>query len=322
MVAKRHHYLPQCYLKAFSKPKKRGRVQAIQVYDRAGKTFNTNIINIATEKDFNRVNIEGQPQDVFEQGVAKFEAELAPALTRIIESKSLKDEKDKHLLLNFIAAASVRVPRQREQLRDFHEQIAYAILELAIATPERWEGQKKQMAEKGIVLGNDVPYEELRKSILDRTFRLELANEWQIDLEMTGMDAILPTLMNRKWKILVAPQDSPGFVTSDYPVALMFSDPAMRGGFYGPGHGMPGTEVVFPVSNRLALVGTFEGKDESINVDADTVASVNGALVAYCDRQVYAPSPDFTYSRQNNEQPRQGASVLNDIHFLSDKKKK
>ena len=320
MVAKRHHYLPQCYLKGFSKPKKRGRVQAVQVYDRSGKTFNTNIINIANEKDFNRVEIEGQPQDVFEKGVSKFESELAPALARIIESKSLANENDKLLLLNLIAAAAVRVPRQRENIRDFHEQVGYAMFELATATPERWEGQKKQMAEKGIALP-DVPYEELRKSILDRSFSLSLANEWHINLEMTGMEAILPTLVNRKWKILIAPTDSPGFVTTDHPVALMFSDPKIRGGLYGPGHGMPGTELVFPVSNRMALVGTFEGKDETINVNAETVASVNGAMVSYCDRQIYAPDPDFIYVRQNGETPRRGSSVLNDVQFLVDRKK-
>lgn len=315
MVAKRHHYLPQCYLKGFSKPKKRGKVQAVQVYDRNGKTFNTNIINIATKGGFNRIEVDGQSPDALEQGIAKFESDLAPAIARITESQSLADEKDKQLLLNLIAAASVRVPRQRENIRDFHERVAYRTLELATATPERWEAQKQQMAEKGIAAGDDVPYEELRKAILDRSFRLSLANEWHIDLEMAGVDAILPTLMNRKWGVLVAPSDSPGFITSDNPVVLMFTDPAMRGGIYGPGHGMPGTEIVFPVSNRITLVGTFEGDNKTIKVSADTVAGVNGAMVAYCDRQVYAPTPEFFYSRQKDEKPRRGVSVLNDIYF-------
>ena len=107
MVAKRHHYLPQCYLKGFSKPKKRGKVQAVQVYDRNGKTFNTNIINIATKGGFNRIEVDGQSPDALEQGIAKFESDLAPAIARITESQSLADEKDKQLLLNLIAAASV-----------------------------------------------------------------------------------------------------------------------------------------------------------------------------------------------------------------------
>ena len=49
-----------------------------------------------------------------------------------------------------------------------------------------------------------------------------------------------------------------GIITSDYPVCLMWSDPARRS-FKGPGHGVPATLVVFPVSNELAVKGTFEG---------------------------------------------------------------
>ena len=321
MVAKRHHYLPQCYLKGFSKPKKRGKVQAVQVYDRNGKTFNTNIINIATEKDFNRIDIVGYRPDAFEQDVAKFESELGPALTRVIESKSLANEEDKLLLLNLVAAATIRVPKLRETIRDFHERLAYKVLEVATATPERWEVQKRQMAEKGIVLA-DLPYEKVRKSILDRSFQLSLATEWHIDLEMTGMDAILPTLMERKWRLLVAPPTAPGFITSDYPAVLKFAQPVTPApAFVGPGHGMPGTEVVFPLSNKIAAVGTFEGKDETTTVDSHTVARLNGAMVAYCDRQIYAPDTDFAYIRAHGEEPRRGPSVLNDIHFVKNSKK-
>lgn len=43
--------------------------------------------------------------------------------------------------------------------------------------------------------------------------------------------------LKRKWVVLKPPRESSGFVTSDHPVCLMFSDPARRGKFYGPGHG-------------------------------------------------------------------------------------
>ena len=58
MVARRHHYLPRCYLKGFAKPQKRGKSCYVHVFDRDGKTFTTNIVNIAAERDFNRVEVE------------------------------------------------------------------------------------------------------------------------------------------------------------------------------------------------------------------------------------------------------------------------
>jgi hypothetical protein len=79
MVARRHHYVPQYYLKGFSVPRK-GKPQ-VSVFDREErKSFQTATANVAAEKDFNRVEIAGQSPDVFENAMAQFEGEAAPAL--------------------------------------------------------------------------------------------------------------------------------------------------------------------------------------------------------------------------------------------------
>jgi len=108
VTARRHHYSPRCYLKGFAKPRKKGKAHHVYVFDRDGKTFTTNIINIATERDFNRVEVEGHPRDAFEQGIAKFEGELAPALARILASRSLANGDDRLLLINLIGMLATR----------------------------------------------------------------------------------------------------------------------------------------------------------------------------------------------------------------------
>jgi hypothetical protein len=108
MVARRHHFLPQCYLKGFSQPRKRGKTHNVVVFDRNGKTFTSNIINIAVKHDFNRVEIEGHAPDVFEQAMAGFEGELAPALDRILKAGNLKNTEDRVILLNFIGLISIQ----------------------------------------------------------------------------------------------------------------------------------------------------------------------------------------------------------------------
>jgi hypothetical protein len=316
MVARRHHYLPRCYLKGFAKPRKRGKSHHVHVFDRDGKTFTANIINVATEKDFNRIEVEGHPPDAFEQGIAKFEGELGPALVRILESRSLDKKDDRLLLMNLIGMLSIRNPQHRENIRDFHERTANIIMELATATKERWEGQLRQMEAAGYVREHNVPYEEMRDAVMNKSFRIEVPTERHIALEMHTLDPVLKTLLERKWLILLAPKDSPGFVTCDHPVCLMLSDPKMRGGFHGPGHGLTGTEIIFPVGRRMAIVGAFELREETVTLNEDGVAGVNGALVAYANRQVYAADPRFTYSRQYKEQPRPGATLVNDTLFL------
>src|SRR4051812_2922984 len=113
MTARRHHYLSQCYLKGFAQPRRRGKSHHILVFDRNGKTFTTNIINVAAEKDFHRIDVEGQTPDAFEQGMARFESDLAPALSRISDAKSLTNEQDRIVLFNFVALLAAKNPRHR-----------------------------------------------------------------------------------------------------------------------------------------------------------------------------------------------------------------
>jgi hypothetical protein len=322
MVARRHHFLPQCYLKGFSKPRKRGKTHNVVVFDRDGKTFTSNILNIAVKHDFNRVEIEGSAPDTFEQTMAKFEGELAPALNRILEAGNLKSGEDRAILLNFIGLIAIRNPRHRETFRDFNEQIATRVMELVTDTKERWEGQMKRARAAGALKEtNKVTYEEMRDFVKKKQYRLELRTEFHIESEMKAFDSVLPTLFKRKWLSLTPPKESRGFITSDHPVCLMFSDPKLRGKFFGPGHGLPGTELIFPIGKRLAVVGAFELQEGELPISEDGVAGLNGAIVAYADRQVYAYDGDFTYSRQYAEKPRRGAGLVNDLLFRRKKEK-
>jgi hypothetical protein len=237
-----------------------------------------------------------------------------------LKSRSLQDQTDRLLLLNLIGLASIRNPSHRENFRGFEEQVAYMVMDLATASKQRWEGQVRQMKASGYTPDHQVPYEELRKAVEDKAFRIVVPTERHIALEMQMLDPVLKTLLKRKWLVLLAPDGSPGFVTCDYPVCLMFSDPKMRGRFHGPGHGLARTEIIFPVGRRMAVVGAFEfEKENTLVLNEDGVAGINGALVSYADRQVYAADASFTYSRQYNEKPRPGASLVKDVEFLKER---
>ena len=253
MTSRRNHFVPQCYLKGFARPRKKGKSFYTVVFDRSGKTFTTNILNIANKRDFNRVEIEGQPPDVFEQAMASFEGELGPALGRILEAQSLDNENDRAVLLNAIALFSTRNPRQRETVRTFHENTSHIMMELATATKERWEAQMRKAREAGEMKDlPNVPYDEMRDFVLKKKYKLSLGAEYQIGLEMGSFETVLPYMFKRKWIACIAPKNSNGFVTSDHPTCLYWSDPAMRGKFHGPGHGLAGTELLFPVGKHLA----------------------------------------------------------------------
>jgi hypothetical protein len=204
-------------------------------------------------------------------------------------------------------------------MRDFHERVAKLVLDVSLATPERWEAQVKRAREAGYL--KDAPkvaelsYEQMKKFAREANFNISVRRERHIQLELETFNKMLPILLERKWLLLRAPQDSGGFITSDHPVVLIWSNPAMRGGFHSPGFGLIGTEVFFPISTRLAVVGAFELQEATIDVHPNAVASLNGAQVAYAQRQVYARDRNFTYALDAEELPRKASKLINDKRF-------
>jgi hypothetical protein len=317
MVARRHHYVPRFYLKAFAAARKR-KSPSTFVFDRVErKQFQTAIDNVAAERDFNRIEADGMVADAFENAMAATESDLSPAIERIAATGSFKDTDDRACLLNLIGLLHLRNPRLRETFRDFHERVAKATMSLALATPERWAGQVKKAIEAGYLKPDaDTDYEKMKAFVGGGEYRVETSTERHITLEMGTFDKILPLLFRRGWVLVRAPTDCGGFVTSDHPACLTWSEPRKGLGINPPGLGLRGTEIVFPISPRIAAIGAFELEDKVADVDAETVADINGTIVAFAQRQVYAHDLHFTYRIVAGEPGRKGSKLISDRKFL------
>jgi Protein of unknown function (DUF4238) len=144
MTAVRNHWISQCYLRSFSVKKRRG--WQLAVYDVVErKTFPAGTHNVALQRGFNLVDVEGLQADAFETTLANFESEAAPAIQRIIAARSLGNVDDRATLLNLIALFALRNPR------------------LALSTRERWEGQVRQARAAGYIEeGLDASYDTMK----------------------------------------------------------------------------------------------------------------------------------------------------------------
>jgi uncharacterized protein DUF4238 len=74
MTARQHHYVPQCYLKGFVRDRDQPKLFVVDLKER--RTFTTNPKNVAVERDFHAVDVEGMPPDAFENDMSKFETAL------------------------------------------------------------------------------------------------------------------------------------------------------------------------------------------------------------------------------------------------------
>jgi hypothetical protein len=78
--ARKHHYVPQCYLKGFARNRSK-KAQLFVVDSSVKRAFITTPQNVATERDFNRIDIDGEDPNLIESSYAEFESK--PSRTTI-----------------------------------------------------------------------------------------------------------------------------------------------------------------------------------------------------------------------------------------------
>jgi Protein of unknown function (DUF4238) len=311
-VPRKHHYVPQFYLRGFA-----GDKAQLFVIDRSTETpFRTDPKNVAAERDFNTVDVEGMAPDAVEKGLAEFEGEIAPAIERIKTAKSLSVMKDRDLLMNLICALAIRNPRQRTTINDFVGEIAQQIAQLSVGTEERWNTLVAQMKADGVWdESTNLTYEDMKKFVQERNYKIQVAKEFNIAMEIEQHEDLLQHIAARKWQIVIAKAGSGGFVTTDVPVCLRWSGDEDHG-IYAPGFGLEDTQVIFPLSTDLALMGSFEGEEDVVEADIFTVGRINSVIISSAEKQVYAHDYSFNYMRPFPQAVGSGATLIQDKAFL------
>lgn len=317
MVAKRHHFVPRCYLEGFATRhdhKKKSDIYSFDAVQR--KFFRTAIDNVALQTAFNTIDIEGHDPDAFEKAMSEVESDIGPALVRICAKESLADENDRTLLLNLIGLLHARNPRFRERNRQFREAVVKRVLDIATSNKEIWASHVKQAKAAGF-LGKDetIDYEEIRKAYKPDDFKVELSNEEHIRVELEIFEPIVQRLFERKWVLVKAPENSPGFVTCDHPVCLTWSEPDPNRQRRPIGLALHGTEIFFPISPRIGVLGAYEVENGEAKFSDEQVASANGTVILNSQRQVYSKTADFKYLIDQSQKPRDAAVLVDDPKF-------
>ena len=161
-AARNHHWIPQCYLKGFARsPSKNAHLYVVDCVN--GKAFTTTPRNVAAERDFNRIDVDGMEPDHVESGYARFEALASAALRRLCDSRDFGTGEDHNLILNLIALLAIRNPRMRERSRQTQETLIKRAVELATATKARFEHSMAGAVRAGHVeTDHGLSYESMR----------------------------------------------------------------------------------------------------------------------------------------------------------------
>lgn len=295
-IARRHHYLPQAYLAAFTDTgTKEGAFYVLDVDTL--KSFETSPLNVAVERDFNRVDIEGHSPDAIEQALAPFEQEAIAAIQRTVEARAFPAPEALNWILNLLALMAVRNPQMRKSFNRAREETIRHIGNLLVSDERLWESHIRSAREAGEPLPENVSFEDMKRFVESGEYDLEFAPEGNLRVEFDAMDTVLPLLGQRMWSLFLTEDGGPEFVCSDHPVTLVWKEQRR-----GPvGFGLKQTEVFFPLSRQAGLYGTFEDRLEPVlQVDAELVASMNTRVVFNAGRHVFSPLDSFVMILENH----------------------
>jgi hypothetical protein len=288
-VARNHHFVPQGYLAAFTHNKKRD--GKLAVYDVvAGRYFTTKPRNIAAERDFNRVDVDGYPPDFIENQLGDMEGKASLALRQVIDTEQLCSAESLTIVINLVCLLIVRNPRFRRSMTGAITRSSLAWADLLVST-EATFSRIVDSARRDGYISNAVAYEEVKSFVFNGAFDIEVPSETLLRHEFRIYDDILQLIGRRHWSLLISGEGAPDFITCDHPAVLHQRDRSRLGPF---GVGTPGTEIIFPISPRHALSAIFENTNPSrIVLKPRGVAIINSLIFGSADRQIYCREAPF-----------------------------
>lgn len=279
---RKHHYLPQFYLKGFAGAGER----LLQCDRRSGKLVTVGIGDAATKKDFHRFEDPSVAHPSFDPNAAeKMFAEIeyiqAEALRQTLADPALLETQPqlRAEILGFLQMMFFRVPKIHEMLTNSTGKA----LEAAIEVMERNGGF------------GDMP-EDLKRHLNGRSllevFRLKPKN-WFLILNMVRLGNshdLYKLLWPRNVAILVA-KGFRGFIAGDAAVAI-YVPRAGQAARKSSGFASPTAEFSFPLSSRMLLLLGHDIPPGVATVSDDEVRQFNRRTIVWSEQFLFSEAFD------------------------------
>lgn len=269
---RKHHYLPQFYLRHFS----HNGEQIYQIEKQSGRSFQANITNAGAIRDYHRLDHDGtDDQFELEKNLSKIEDVLSNALDRVLADRMLTGE-TKGGLIQLLSLLRMRVPAVKERIDEHLQQVVRStglMLERNGQFPPPPKGFEAalSMENLGIEIKNWAILEYMFQIAFDRDI-LEL---------LSKMDATI-----------IQAGDRQHFVTSDQPVA-MYNPRATSRDAYGVGIVDTDTELSLPLSRKALLLLSWKQSEEGWRTAAaGEVEEFNRRSVIMASDYVFASDID------------------------------
>lgn len=283
---KRHHAVPQFYLRRFATPE-----DQIWVYDKVtGDTHCTSITNASVETHLYSVTLDdGTHMTDVEDFLAKIESSAAPVLAAFMDGRPIEGQ-DRMNMASFIAMMYVRTHAFRRCYAEGFVKMMQTTL-YSIARDDRaFESQTRRYEKAHGSLTNEEK-QALHEGMLNPSkFKVIVNRDWTLRA-LTVHDALAPIVNKMHWSLLYVP--GPHYlVTGDNPVTqnvpTQYKHPIYGGGFLDQ-H----SEAVMPLSPRHCWLGHWKtGVASRAIIPSQVARLLNRNQAVTAERFLFGPRQD------------------------------
>lgn len=283
---RRHHFIPQGYLKQFTDPRSANpRLKVLDLVTGASRWTSTK--NAGVGRDFYRV--DGDDSQQIENELGRLEGLCVPAL-RLIAAKGAFTSVQLGRTLSFGALQAVRSHGIRKIIehavrRDLRDKLAHWV-----ASEENFEAGRAALEEH---MGHSPvhgSWAEVREAVHKGQLHLEL-NQSEVAIEtMRHYEFALQRLAERQWSVSVVEPGAGVVVASDNPMPL--------GGRVKPRDGIllelefASDTLMLPLSSSCVLIGSSSGSRYPRMLTRSHLAQVNTAVLVAA-RYVFCGAEQF-----------------------------
>jgi hypothetical protein len=297
---KKHHYLPEFYLKRFSRDGK------IWVYDRERDDLSERRPQtVGIRKHFYRPeHLELEQEHQPETLLSKLESRAAPLIDKVDRGGRIT-MKDRYDVVNFAALLKSRVPSFERWLSDFHDDLWVHHLKDRFSTKKALREWLRQQGDEAAE--DPAKVQEFFEEIQNGDFMLKTPKDVRIGrIFHLALVVMAEPLFAMRWEVMRAPQEA-AFVTTDDPFVVVPPKGVQPEYPYVVGISVEGTKKIVPLTQRVCLqIGDAGMGTTYVGCSQREVMKVNEILATNHDRFLFGPDEALLTELTKAEVARQG----------------
>jgi hypothetical protein len=282
-IPKRHHYLPQFYLKNFTDDN-----GLLWVFDREKNEYRQQLPKDTAIKGYYYAfkGKDGRKHTEIENFFSVIEGKTKPILIKLDKKESINTE-EKEILAIFISFLKTRVPHFEKLTNESSEKIMKQMNRLMFSSEERVAAMIDRY-EKETGKKIKIDPKELIDFIQGDRYDIKFPREHSIEsMLLLGQD-LIGYFLQMDWFFLWAPKNS-SFITSDNPFLLLPPSDYNPKSFYGVGILTPGAKKIIPLTSHTCLImGDHGGRMIGRIADPKAIRAINLYSAINSDRFLIA----------------------------------